>query len=158
MTYSPDDPYRNTDLYGLGKACGQYADELQTRRTRTPAERAQLAEGVATLLRAIAGRVGHQSRAPGSAEYSINSGTPLACAYGAFYLDELRRVRYGILNRAADFVFENKAATWLWSLGHGALDDDYARAIGSDVGMAKQLKGLEVILRSRTEPPGNDAA
>jgi hypothetical protein len=142
-------PFRDLDLDALVGECQRIAADLQARRKRTAESRAKMAEDVSALLRVVACRLGVQRGAPGSPEYSISTSGNLPEAYLKYYLEELVRVRHAILDRAAALVLGAGASAWIRSLGCGVDGDAYARAVGSDAGLLKQLKALDKLRTSR---------
>ena len=149
MSFPQHNPFRDLDLDALVAECQRIATDLQTRRRRTAESRAKMAEDVSALLRVVACRLGVQRGAPGSPEYSVTTGTTLTEAYRQYYLEELVRVRHAILDRAAALVLGAGASAWIRALGCGVDGDAYARAVGSDAGLLKQLKALEKLRTSR---------
>ena len=81
-------------------------------------------------------------------------GKPLAEAFRQHYMAQLKHLRYEMLRRAADVALGADAAEWFRSLGVG-IADEYARALGSDAAMVKQLKVLE---QGYIRPTGDDVA
>lgn len=154
MRPQPGNPFR--DLHGreLSRACGQYIKALQARKSRSVAERAQLAEDVAYLLIAVSRYIDGPCGAPSSPEHQVGLGGEFAQLFRQHHLAEQQRLRYRTLRRAADLALKEHSADWLRSLGHG-IDDEYARALGNDATLIKRLRELEkAFLQSKEVPDG----
>lgn len=158
MSAPTHNPFRDLDLDALVAECQRIATDLATRRKRTPESRAAMAADVSALLRVVASRLGVRQGAPGSPEYAVNTGATVPEAYRRHYLEELARVRHAILDRAASLVLGNGAGDWIRALGSGIQGDSYARAVGSDVGLLKQLKTLEKLRVATGVSPDDSVA
>ena len=156
MSSTQPNPFRDLDLDALVTECQRIATDLQTRRKRTAESRARMADDVSALLRVVASRLGIQRGVPGSPEYAISTGGNLPEAYRQYYLEELARVRRAILDRAAALVLGAGAGAWIRSLGCGVDGDAFARAVGSDAGLLKQLQALEKLRTLRFSPNAFD--
>lgn len=158
MTAPKHNPFRDLDLDTLVAECQRIATDLATPRKRTPESRAKMAADVSALLRVVASRLGVRCGAPGSPEYAVNAGSTLPEAYRQHYLEELARVRHAILDRAAFLALGAGAGDWIRALGSGVDGDSYARAVGSDAGLLKQLKTLEKLRVATGVSPDDSVA
>ena len=77
-------------------------------------------------------------------------------AYREHHAAQRRRLRYETLRRAADVALGERAAAWFGALDFG-VNDEYARALGSDAAMWKRIQELAAAHAGRHRGP-DDAA
>ena len=104
---APSSEFADADLQTLGDACHALSFELRllNQPKRTAEERAALVARAAGLLHHAATAITPQPLMPGAPEYRVGDGPDaISQAFGAWYQQLQRTVRYHVVRRAADYV------------------------------------------------------